>query len=185
VAERRVAALLKELGRGSGTVVAGPWPDGPVTELLVWIPFLREAVARGAIATQNLVAVVRTEAEPWYSGVAAATVSRAPAEPNLPAEPVLTLLHEIREDRAPIRSLAGRLCYAKEPATARYSGPWNEVAALAVSHGAPTIVTVTTDQAATVELDLAFRAARSLHAPFGLVAADAAREAAAFLEPGG
>lgn len=191
-AERRVAATLKALSRGHGAVVAGLWADGEVSELLVWIPFLREVVAREAVAVGDLVALVRPGADSWYSGVAAVALARDPPPGRL-LDPsvVLDLLEEVRRDEAPLRSLTARLRYSRAEAEAEaeadgsqqpYQGAWSAEAARALTLGIPTTATATAKQAASIEVDLAFRAAQSLGTPFALVASDATVEADAFLD---
>ena len=60
------------------TVVAGPWLDDEVGELLYWLPFLSWAEATTPGLRERLVVHARPSSLPWYAGIGSARVADVP-----------------------------------------------------------------------------------------------------------
>jgi hypothetical protein len=60
------------------TVVAGPWLDDEIGELLYWLPFLSWAEATTPGLRERLVVVARPSSLPWYGGIGSARVVHDP-----------------------------------------------------------------------------------------------------------
>jgi hypothetical protein len=68
--ELRTRRRLTRILGGERPVVAGPWCSEIGFELLYWIPFLREVLARHGVDSERVIAVSRGGAGPWYREVA-------------------------------------------------------------------------------------------------------------------
>lgn len=62
-----IRELVTLLGRSGRPIIVGPWLSETGFELLYWIPFVAWAKAYGHLDADNLVAVSRGGAAPWYS----------------------------------------------------------------------------------------------------------------------
>jgi hypothetical protein len=76
------------------TVVAGPWLDDEVGELLYWLPFLSWAEATTPGLRERLVVHARPSSLPWYAGVGSARVADDPAT-GARLEPALIAGHRL------------------------------------------------------------------------------------------
>ncbi len=72
--ERRAAADLDRIGAGGGPIVVGPWVSEVGFELLYWVPLLRWALARRAIAPERVTVLTRGGAACWYREFATSAV---------------------------------------------------------------------------------------------------------------
>ena len=64
-----VERMVRRIGRRDRPVIVGPWVSEVGFELLYWIPFLRWAIAAGAIDPQRLVVVSRGGCSEWYRDI--------------------------------------------------------------------------------------------------------------------
>jgi hypothetical protein len=64
-----VERMIRRIARRDRPIIVGPWVSEVGFELLYWIPFLRWAVASGAIAPQRLVIVSRGGCGDWYRDI--------------------------------------------------------------------------------------------------------------------
>ena len=71
VRELRRAAHTRALHRAGMPVVAGPWLEDEVGELLYWIPFLRWVQASGTGVRERLFVVCKDSTGSWYEGIGA------------------------------------------------------------------------------------------------------------------
>jgi hypothetical protein len=76
------------------TVVAGPWLDDEIGELLYWLPFLSWAEANTPGLRERLVVVARPPSLPWYDGIGAARVADVPPD-GARLEPALVAGHRL------------------------------------------------------------------------------------------
>ena len=76
------------------TVVAGPWLDDEVGELLYWLPFLSWAEATTSGLRERLVVQARPSSLPWYAGIGSARVADDPP-PGARLEPALIAGHRL------------------------------------------------------------------------------------------
>jgi hypothetical protein len=72
--ERRAAARIDRIGARDGPIVVGPWVSELGFELLYWVPLLRRALARRAIAPERVTVLTRGGAHCWYRDFAAGHV---------------------------------------------------------------------------------------------------------------
>jgi hypothetical protein len=68
--ELRTKRRLGRIVEGERPILAGPWCSEIGFELLYWIPFLREVLARHGVDRERVVAVSRGGAGPWYRELA-------------------------------------------------------------------------------------------------------------------
>ena len=68
---RRTVERLRQ-GRGPSTLVAGPWLEDEIGELLYWIPFLRWVQGSSIGLRERLYVVCRASSAAWYDGIGAA-----------------------------------------------------------------------------------------------------------------
>ena len=64
-----VERMIRRVARRDRPIIVGPWVSEVGFELLYWIPFLRWAVACGALDPQRLVIVSRGGCSDWYHGL--------------------------------------------------------------------------------------------------------------------
>lgn len=65
-----VVGELRNLARGTGPIIAGPWLGEVGFEILYWLPFLRWAIAEHGLDPARIVAVSRGRPVSWYQRVA-------------------------------------------------------------------------------------------------------------------
>ncbi len=70
----RRAVRTRAMHRAGMPVVAGPWVDDEVGELLYWIPFLRWAQASSPGLHERLFVVCRASSTAWYEGIGSGRV---------------------------------------------------------------------------------------------------------------
>ncbi|MGE3274288.1 MAG: hypothetical protein AB7O67_04195 [Vicinamibacterales bacterium] len=70
VVRATVLGDLQRIARSGRPIVAGPWLGEVGFEILYWIPFLRWALAEGAIEPGRVTAISRGGPSSWYAGVA-------------------------------------------------------------------------------------------------------------------
>jgi hypothetical protein len=70
----RVLRAQVRAAAAAETVVAGPWLDDEIGELLYWLPFLSWAEATTPGLRERLVVVARPSSMPWYAGIGTARV---------------------------------------------------------------------------------------------------------------
>jgi hypothetical protein len=68
--ELRTRRRLARLAGSGRPILAGPWCSEIGFELLYWIPFLREVLARYGVPAERVVAVSRGGTGPWYGDLA-------------------------------------------------------------------------------------------------------------------
>ena len=69
--ELRIGLRKRALNRSGAPVVAGPWLEDEIGELLYWIPFLRAAQTAHASLGRRMFVVCRAERAAWYDGIGA------------------------------------------------------------------------------------------------------------------
>ena len=74
-AELRRNVRKRAMHRAGAPVVAGPWLDDELGELLFWIPFLRWTESLGPGLSERLFVVSRGSSTAWYEGLGAGVVS--------------------------------------------------------------------------------------------------------------
>ncbi len=81
---RQLRHALRPLAawEGDTPVIAGPWLDDEVGELLYWLPFLSWAESTASGLRDRLVVVARPETAAWYAGIGSSIVT---SEEGLPA----------------------------------------------------------------------------------------------------
>ena len=78
---RRTVKQLRRDRRGT-SLVAGPWLDDEIGELLYWIPFLRWVQNSSIGLRDRLYVVCRASGAAWYEGIGAAHVEVLEEEPD-------------------------------------------------------------------------------------------------------
>jgi hypothetical protein len=72
-AERELRRTVRRLrsGRAPGAVVAGPWSEDEIGELLYWVPFLRWLQTGSVGLRERLFVLSRSSSAGWYEGIGA------------------------------------------------------------------------------------------------------------------
>jgi hypothetical protein len=92
--------------RAGVPVVAGPWAEDEVGELLYWIPFLRWATRTSLTLADRLVVVARSSSSAWYAGLPCRVVEAESLEHD--PEGLAALVGTSRFERLEPGLVAGR-----------------------------------------------------------------------------
>jgi hypothetical protein len=91
---RTLRTRVRELAEPE-TVVAGPWLDDEVGELLYWLPFLSWAESGTSGLREKLVVHARPSSLPWYGGIGSGRVAEEPQPGAARIEPALIADHRL------------------------------------------------------------------------------------------
>jgi hypothetical protein len=107
--ELRLALRKRALNRSGAPVVAGPWAEDEIGELLYWIPFLRAAQTASPGLRERMFVVCRSSSSSWYDGIGAARVDLEQlAGPGMSELGEEELLGPLREQVSRAFGLGGR-----------------------------------------------------------------------------